>query len=198
MATYRALVPRVRTCVAYTSSAGDVEVDDVVAETFLVVWRFWGRAPSDETERVRGVFGVARNKVREAARATQRRRNLAQAAAAQPDRPRECAEEKLVSRCGASELLDVLPESQRDAVALTVLAGLSAREAAAALGCSPQAVSSRVHRARVSLRERVSGRGGYAAPCDAYQRWCRQKMSERGHLPSVRRRQSSHCWRPHD
>ena len=51
-----------------------------------------------------------------------------------------------------------LPPSQREALVLTKLNGLSVREAAAALNSSEGAVKVKVHRAMAKLRERLTGR----------------------------------------
>jgi|SRR4029079_7191420 len=53
---------------------------------------------------------------------------------------------------GADELLDALPESQREAVRLRVVEQLEYEEVALALGTSPEAARVRVHRGLSALR----------------------------------------------
>jgi len=52
----------------------------------------------------------------------------------------------------ADELLDALPESQREAVRLRVVEQLEYEEVALALGTSPEAARVRVHRGLSALR----------------------------------------------
>lgn len=60
-------------------------------------------------------------------------------------------DQHLMERERVEELLAVLPVAERRAVEVTVLAGLSAAEAATALGCSPAAIYTRLTRARRRL-----------------------------------------------
>ena len=53
----------------------------------------------------------------------------------------------------ARHLLAQLPDAERDAVYLTAVVGMNGPEAAAALGCSPSAITTRISRARARLRE---------------------------------------------
>jgi RNA polymerase sigma-70 factor (ECF subfamily) len=55
-----------------------------------------------------------------------------------------------------SDLLDVLPEKQRDIVLLRVVVGLSAEETAEAVGSTPGAVRVAQHRALARLRKTLS------------------------------------------
>ncbi len=56
------------------------------------------------------------------------------------------------------EELAALPENQRAALWLSAVEGLAYAEIAGALGVTPQAVKALVHRARVTLAEKVQGR----------------------------------------
>jgi RNA polymerase sigma-70 factor (ECF subfamily) len=55
-----------------------------------------------------------------------------------------------------SDLLDVLPDKQRDIVLLRVVVGLSAEETAEAVGSTPGAVRVAQHRALARLRKTLS------------------------------------------
>jgi RNA polymerase sigma-70 factor, ECF subfamily len=57
---------------------------------------------------------------------------------------------------GADELLNALPESQREAVRLRVIEDLDYDRVADALGTSPTAARVRVHRGLEALRHRLS------------------------------------------
>jgi RNA polymerase sigma-70 factor (ECF subfamily) len=80
-------------------------------------------------------------------------------------------DEALLSREGRREIaraLDALPAAHRAVLVLRNVEGLSSEEAADALGESVSAVKSRLHRARMALREQltrahmVRGKEGYA------------------------------------
>lgn len=69
-------------------------------------------------------------------------------------------EEELLSvetRTVLNRLIDALPDHYRAPLVLHDVEGLSNEEAARALGASVAAVKSRLHRARVSLSERLTG-----------------------------------------
>lgn len=60
-AAYRVLAPQVR---GYARrQVPDGLAEDVVSETFLVVWRRWREAPRDPEQLRPWVFGVARHKI---------------------------------------------------------------------------------------------------------------------------------------
>jgi RNA polymerase sigma factor (sigma-70 family) len=58
------------------------------------------------------------------------------------------------------EMLASLPRSQREALMLVEWLGYPAEEAASILGVRPSSVRGRLHRARISLRERFGGDDG--------------------------------------
>lgn len=83
-----------------------------------------------------------------------------------------------------SKALDALPDAHREVVLLRDVEGLSAPEAAAALGVSVDAVKSRLHRARESLRDALRPlleptRAGAAGGCpDVVTLWSRKLEGE--------------------
>ncbi|WP_448062785.1 RNA polymerase sigma factor [Cellulomonas hominis] len=139
--------------------AGADLVDDIVAETFASVWARWASIPGDSDGRRAWVFGVARNKIREAQRSMTRRRRLVVRLAVLGSTSAPVPQESVLALDRARAILGELPVDQRDAVCLTVLAGLSCAEAADVLGCSVSAVTSRVTRARVRMQERLASNG---------------------------------------
>lgn len=147
---FGALSPRVRAFARRHVSLA--AVDDVVSETFLTVWRRFDALPVEDDARRAWVFMVARFAIahaqRDAGRTSRRVARLAQVAVPGDTLVafRRVEETDVVLRA-----LAVLPPAERDALELIVIEGCTAAEAAARLGCSLTAVSSRVSRARRRL-----------------------------------------------
>jgi RNA polymerase sigma-70 factor (ECF subfamily) len=133
------------------------DADDVLQETLLLVARhlpeFEGRSSLSAW-----VFALARSAC------VRRRRGPKNAApvsvssapeplAAGPSPERQAADRELLGVLLAA--LSALPDEAREVVLLRDVEGLSSEESAAALGISPQALKSRLHRARTALRERL-------------------------------------------
>jgi len=127
--------------------------EDVTAETFLVAYE--RRHRYDPRRPVAGpwLYGIATNLVRRR-RAAQARDQRWVAELAGPDPAERVAEradaEVLVRSLSAA--LAGLPRRQRDVLYL-LMAGLQQDEVAVALDISPATVRSRLHRARVPLRQ---------------------------------------------
>lgn len=138
---------------------GAVAAEDVVAETFATVWQRWADIPRDLDGRRAWVFGVARNKLREAQRSTARRDRLAVRMATLRHEEAADPAESLAGAGRVHDLLAALPRAERDAMLLTVVAGLTCTEAAEVLVCSVSAMTSRVSRARARLRGRLAAEG---------------------------------------
>ncbi len=148
---YRLLAPQIRGYVRRQLPPD--QVDDVVAETFVVVWRRWSDVPAAPAELRPWVFGVARNKILHAHE--QRGRaiaSLVRVAAQEHTRTgdRDPAD-VLASDDRTRRLLALLPPAEAEAMALTVWAALTPTEAAQVLGCSLTALTSRLARARARL-----------------------------------------------
>lgn len=91
----------------------------------------------------------------------------AQAVAAEQAPPDAQAQAREIGALLQSAIL-TLPETQREVLVLRDVEGLSAEEAARVIGIEVGALKSRLHRARMELRERLTGlmgREGAAAPC---------------------------------
>jgi RNA polymerase sigma-70 factor (ECF subfamily) len=150
-AAYRVLAPQVR---GYARrQVPDDQAEDVVAETFLVVWRRWADVPGTPEQLRPWVFGVARNKILRVREQHGRvLRSVASVAAAEPARPAAPdPADRLAGDDRARRLLAVLPPAESEAMSLTVWAGLTPSEAAEVLGCSLTALTSRLSRARTRL-----------------------------------------------
>ena len=105
------------------------------------------------------VYGIAAHKVADAHRASAR--NRAEPVAEVPDEPEtEAGPEQRAMQGELSrqmtDLLQVLPDKQREIVMLRVVVGLSAEETAEAVGSTPGAVRVAQHRALARLRKTLS------------------------------------------
>lgn len=132
----------------------DSEVDEVVAETFLVTWRRLDDVPPFALPWLLGVArGVALN-----VRRGSRRREMLQArllenrtAWRQGMRPGDHLDRVVVALTG-------LREPDREVLSLVAWDGLTHEQAAEALGCSRRAFAVRLHRARRRLRSALTDR----------------------------------------
>ncbi|MFL5962177.1 MAG: RNA polymerase sigma factor [Gaiellaceae bacterium] len=131
------------------------DAHDVVADTFLVLWRRFDVAPAADEEILLWLYGVVRKVLSNRDRARQRRDRLAMRFAQIVPDPHD-TEELAANRLDARRLLDALlelTETQREVLLLAAWEGLSTLEVAAVLGCSENAASIRLHRARKRLTE---------------------------------------------
>ena len=131
------------------------EADDVIAQIFAVAWRRFDQVPAAPDERP-WLFGVARNIVADQRRSERRRLHLqarlsqdavtAASVAWTPDSPGE----------PVLAALSALRAADREALQLVLWDELSHAEAAAVLGCSPNAFELRYRRARQAVRDAVA------------------------------------------
>lgn len=151
---YRAQVDAVTAYFARRSTDPHL-VADLTADTFVqAITSYATYDPGRGSERA-WVFGIARRVYAAHLEASSRHRDkLARAAGRRELEPDQV--EELVDRIDAERdgrrLLDGLADADRSVVELVDLAGLRAREAAAALGISAGAVRMRLMRARKQLR----------------------------------------------
>src|SRR4051794_17658979 len=118
------------------------EAEDVLAETFLVLWRRRREVPSDALP---WLYAVAGNVVRNRRRAERRREALHARIASQPAEVENAPDVKL------REALAQLKPIDREVLLLTAWEGLSPERAARAAGCSRATFYVRSHRARGRL-----------------------------------------------
>lgn len=140
------------------------EAADVVAETYLIAWRRFPQVPSKPLP---WLLVVARNTMSEQRRAAAR--NLALVAEierlhdlrtpADPDVGAEVTE-----RLAVLAALDSLSPPDRELLMLTVWDGLSTRQTATVLGCSPTAAAVRLHRARTRLTSAMAAQDATDTP----------------------------------
>jgi RNA polymerase sigma factor (sigma-70 family) len=135
---------------AYTTRAlasDQSEIDDVVAEVYLVAWRRIDELPQSPQDRL-WLFGVARNVLRNTKRNTNRRLLLVDRMRRQPQLPVGSSDPSDVD---VTDALRRLSPNEREVMQLVVWDGLSAEETAAVLECSVNVVQVRLHRGRKRL-----------------------------------------------
>lgn len=127
--------------------------EDVVAESFLVAWRRLEDLPPRRDHARAWLFGIARGVILNTNRGAERQRALAVRLADVPTGSTADLDADLVARqIDVSRAWQRLPDVHQEALALAVLDGLSATQAAAVLGISPVAFRLRLSRARRALR----------------------------------------------
>lgn len=122
---------------------------DVLAETFLVLWRRLDDVPGDDP--LPWCYAVARGCLSNARRASRRQLRLVDRLARQPaPGPARTGLDDAVH-----DALDRLPEADREVLRLWAWEELAPREIAVVLGVTANAVSIRLHRARKKLAEEL-------------------------------------------
>lgn len=135
---------------------------DVVAETFLVLWRRLDDVP--DCEALPWLYGVAGNIVMNQRRSWRRLERLRTRLLALP-RPRRSGEDDDTGDREISAVLDALrqlKDDEREVLLLSVWEGLTNEQIASAEGCSANAVAIRLHRARKRL-EHLLAKGSRSA-----------------------------------
>ena len=130
--------------------------EDVLAETFATAWRRRDRTPDPALP---WLFGICHNVIANNRRSAKRRLRLTnRLAKSRPDLGRDPAE-LLAERSEIGRALSQLSPSQLEALRLVAWDGLSAADAAAVLGCTPEAFRVRLYRARSELAKHLSESG---------------------------------------
>lgn len=134
------------------------DAHDVVADTFLVLWRRFGDAPVNDEEVLPWLYGISRRVLANRYRGRLRRERLAARFAQLRSEPAETDELAAVhvrAQLVLGALLE-LREHEREILLLAAWERLSTSEIAAVLGCSENAAALRLHRARRRLTEVVA------------------------------------------
>jgi RNA polymerase sigma-70 factor (ECF subfamily) len=134
---------------------------DVVAETFLVLWRRLDQAPTGAETRP-WLYGIARRVLSNGQRSERRRTRLSgrlQGARLIDEVQWTSAAEDLVS-----EVMDQLSPRDREVLRLSAWEGLVPTEIAIVLECSPNAAKLRLHRARRRFAYRLELQGVRVTP----------------------------------
>jgi RNA polymerase sigma factor (sigma-70 family) len=139
---------------ALRRAASREDAEDAVAETFLTAWRRLEEMPHGSDARP-WLYGVARNALANQRRSERRRGRLRGRLRAEPSSPawdRADANEELASVAAAFARLG---EEDRELLALAAWEELDAGEIATVLGCSRNAATIRLHRARRRLARQL-------------------------------------------
>lgn len=146
--------------------AGDDEVADVVADTYLAAWRHIDRIET-ATERA-WLLGTARKQMANRLRGRRRQAALAKRVAAEPTMNSNAVTEGAANgRQALSDAFNSLEASDREAIALVTWEELSPAEAAQVLGIPAVRFRVRLHRAKTRLREELGA--GQASAKDQLQ-----------------------------
>lgn len=147
---FQALAPQIRRWAR--GAVGDDLADDVVVETFAVAWRRWEALPEDPSHRRAWLFVVARHKAAHLL-ARERRAMIPILELARPDGAGVEADvaDRVVASHVALEVLQSLSPEDREVLILVGVDGLSPADAAAVLGCTASAMTTRLSRARRRL-----------------------------------------------
>ena len=152
MLARQALAPLRRYLARRTDSAA---LDDVLADTLLVMWRRLDDIPADAP--LPWCYGAARRCLANARRAEGRRASLLRRLTAQPmlhPEPLWGAAEP--AHHFLAEALNRLPDNDRDVLRLWAWEQLEPREMAVVLGITSNAASIRLHRATRRLRHQLA------------------------------------------
>jgi RNA polymerase sigma-70 factor, ECF subfamily len=133
--------------------ANAADADDVTAQVYAVAWRRRSDLPEGDDQRL-WLFGVARRVLANQRRTGARRDRLLRRLAAVTDPHDDGEPEPPHDELHAA--LRALEDDDREVVMMRCWDGLGVGEIAAVLGCTPNAVSIRLHRARRRLADRLA------------------------------------------
>jgi len=129
--------------------------EDVVAEAFLVAWRRFEDLPEDLGDARAWLFGIARGTLANSRRGDRRRDALGVRLADHGARAGQGNADAVTLRLDVGRSWRHLSALEQEAIALTVLDGLTSAQAARVLGITPVAYRLRLSRARRRLRRLV-------------------------------------------
>lgn len=131
------------------------EADDVIAQVFTVAWRRFDRVPPPPDDLL-WLFGVARNGVAYQRRSERRRIRLWGRLSQDVMTTGLLAPQADASGEQVRAAMNALRPGDREALQLVLWDELSHAEAAAVMGCSPNAFELRYRRARSAVRDALS------------------------------------------
>lgn len=134
------------------------EVEDAVAEVFVVAWRKRSSAPSGDEVRL-WLFGVARNVVRNMTRSETRRRRLGRKVSTLGPEHAEASDIPVVRNAEEQELLRAvadLSDNEQELLRLRTWEELSINDIATTVGRSPRSVESKLARIRKKLARQLA------------------------------------------
>jgi RNA polymerase sigma-70 factor (ECF subfamily) len=142
---------------------GRESAEDVVADTFAIAWRRRDRIPE---ETLPWLYAIAGNVIANQYRSSHRRHNLDERLAREASvaAPGTDPADSLGGRDELAAALARLEEAEREVLRLVAWEGLSTRDGARVVGCSPGAFRVRLHRARRKLAKELKTAGH--RPCE--------------------------------
>lgn len=145
------------------------DAEDLTAGAFLELWRRRGHVRVVEGSVLPWLLVTVQNLARNRVRGLRRYRRLLAALPRSDTTPtaEQAAVEQVTAEVRSGRLQDALHQlSTTDAtlIALTTFGGLPVHQAAATLGLSPGAASTRLHRARVRMRAELADLEGEGPP----------------------------------
>jgi RNA polymerase sigma factor (sigma-70 family) len=130
------------------------DVDDVVAETFLIAWRRFDDIPANVGP---WLLGVARRVLSNRRRSDNRVVSLSDRLAERERRRPPMVTDDTDLRLTIEAALEQLPDKEREALRLLAWDGLSTADVAVVLGCTRATLAVRMHRARRRLAQILDG-----------------------------------------
>lgn len=133
---------------------GQIDLDELVDETFVIVWRRLDQVPS--ALELPWIIGVARNVAHNARRAHQRRvhyEHLAPGARSVSTTP----EDEVIADIAGKAALEHLSKTDREILRLHAWEGLEPRQIAVVLGITPNAAATRLSRAKRRFLDALAG-----------------------------------------
>ncbi len=160
--TIRPIVIRYCRARVGTTERSGLSADDVAQEVCLAAVMALPRYRDRGRPFLAFVYGIAAHKVADAYRAASRdlaypTESVPEHRSAEPGPEQAVLEADSVSRM--SELLEALPDKQREILILRVVVGLSAEETASAVGSTAGAVRVAQHRALARLKSEIVATG---------------------------------------
>ncbi|GMQ98424.1 MAG: sigma-70 family RNA polymerase sigma factor [Acidimicrobiia bacterium] len=132
---------------------GRNDVDDAVAEVFVVAWRKTSQAP-DIDEQLPWLYGIAKNVLRNVNRSSSRRNRLWIKATAQPSTDSPPSDVQVIRNSEDEELLAAVAKLRaidQEVLRLRTWEELAIKDIAIVVGMSPKSVESRLVRIRKNL-----------------------------------------------
>ena len=137
--------------------------EDLVAETFIVVWRRFDELPRRDEE-LFWLYGIAGRVLANLRRTQQRSMRLESRLAFERELGQELPRYSLEDVEALMDAMGSLSLDEREIIQLAYWEKLSYREMGVALGCSEKAAGIRLSRARRELRERLNQTTALATP----------------------------------
>ena len=137
--------------------------EDLVAETFVVVWRRFDELPIRDEE-LFWLYGIAGKVLANLRRTQQRSMRLESRLAFERELGQELPRYSLEDVEALMDALGSLSPDEREIIQLAYWEKLSYREMGVSLGCSEKAAGIRLSRARRELRERLNQTTALATP----------------------------------